>query len=231
MDDLHRADARHFVQLSRQRAALYHRIARLVLAPPDEDAVSDLRRGAGRAFLDLLAAAPGAGTAVAAMRGVLEHGTARQAAARIGAAHALLFDGAGGPESVPPYRSVFSDPSGLLCREATAQMERLLRQHRLRLDPHVHEPADHLAIQLEAMAQLVLRSAEAVECGDLPPDETDPLLDEQASFAAAQLASWMPALAARIAGADPTGWHAGLAAALAAFVESDLAYLRAPQPA
>ena len=62
-----------------------------------------------------------------------------------------------------PYRSIYTSERGLLCQQATAEMERVLRQHRLRLENTVCEPADHLSIQLEVMSQLATRFAEAIE--------------------------------------------------------------------
>ena len=86
----------------------------------------------------------------------------------------------------------------------------------------VHEPSDHLAIQLELMAQLALRLAEAAASAQPP---SAPLLAEQLDFLATHLLGWVPRFAERLALVDSTGYYAGLAAVLQSFHEEDRAYL------
>jgi len=208
-------------QLSLDRAALYRWFARLYLAPPTAAEVADLQQGRAQALLQALAQVPGAEAGVAALQQVLASAAAPQLAADIGAAHARLFYGAAGPDAVPPYRSVHDSDDGLMGQQAMADMDRLLRQHRLRLAPDQHELSDHLGVQLDALAHLACRGAECAQAGT----PTALLLAEQADFVATQLLSWLPAFALRVTVADTLGFHAGLGRALLAVVEHDHAYL------
>ena len=209
-------------QIATNRAALYRWFALAFFAPPTENDVLEMREGKAQQFLHALTATPGANLGVQAMSEVLTSGTPFEVASELGAAHAKLFYGAGGYESASPYRSVYSSDQGVLCQQATAEMERVLRQHRLRLQDTVCEPSDHLSIQLEVMAQLALRHAEVAQndSGKLAC-----LQSEQADFLETQLLSWLPAFTRRVVEVDDLGFHAGLTSALQAVLEQDHAYL------
>ena len=72
------------------------------------------------------------------------------------------------------------------------------------------------------MSQLALRVAEeaALQSRPLPP-----LLAEQVDFLGTQLLAWVRHFAARVATVDPSGYYAGLASVLVAFLDQDHAYL------
>jgi TorA-specific chaperone len=204
--------------IDRNRAALYRWFARLFLTAASEAEVIGLRAGPMRAVLDSLATTPGAEQSVAAICRVLDQGSAASVAVSLAVAQARLFGGIGGHQTTPPYRSVFTSESGLLCQEATAEMARVLRQYRLKLDESVCEPADHLSLQLEVMSQLALRAA-------AENDAACDLLVGQADFIDGQLLDWVPRFAARLAAIDESGFHAGLAAVLVVILQQDRAYL------
>lgn len=209
-------------QIAANRAALYRWFALAFFAPPTEGEVVDMREGKTQRLLHALAATPGANLGVQAMGDVLTSGTPAEVASTLGAAHARLFYGVGGHETASPYRSVYSSERGVLCQQATAEMERVLRQHRLRLEDKVCEPSDHLSIQLETMAQLALRY---VESAGNSSSALASLQSEQAEFLNTQLLSWLPAFSRRVVEVDDLGFHAGLASALQAVLEQDHAYL------
>jgi TorA specific chaperone len=206
--------------IARNRAALYRWFARLFLTSPGEALVRELREGRMRAVLDSLAMTPGAEQPAAAICRALDQGSAASVAADLAVARFRLFDGIGGDRTTPPYRSAFTSDSGLLCQAATAEMEQVLRQYGLKPDASVREPADHLSLQLEVVAQLALRAAEAEEAGAAPP-----LLAAQAEFIDRQLLDWVPHFAARLATVDEPGFHAGLAALLVLVLRQDRTYL------
>lgn len=210
-------------QIAADRAALYRWFAQAFYAPPTPSEVADLQQGDGHRLLTSLALTPQAAAGVQTMGEVLLGGPATQVAAALGVAHVRLFDGVGGPQATPPYRSLYSGERGLLCQQATLTMERVLRQHRLRVQDAICEPADHLSIQLEVMAQLALRLAEA---GDQPDASLAPLSTEQADFLQHQLLSWVPEFSRRVAEQDDLGFHAGLACVLLVVLQQDLAYLK-----
>ena len=104
-------------------------------------------------------------------------------------------------------------------------MERVLRQHRLRLDDKVNEPSDHLSIQLEVMAQLAMRFSEAAQQGS---NKLTTLQEEQADFLSHQLLTWLPTFVRRVVEVDPLGFHAGLVCVLLGFLQSDREFLAGP---
>ena len=210
-------------QVAADRAALYRWFARAFYAPPTPTEVIDLQQGGGQRLLSSLALTPEAAVGVQAMQDVLLGGTSSQVAAALGAAHARLFDGVGGRHGALPYRSLYSGERGVLCQQATLSMERVLRQHRLRVQDTICEPADHLSIQLEVMAQLALRLAEV---GDPTNAPLAPLSAEQADFLQQQLLSWVPEFSRRVTEQDDLGFHAGLACVLLVVLQQDLAYLK-----
>ncbi|CAH2603279.1 Molecular chaperone TorD family protein [Rhodovastum atsumiense] len=117
--------------------------------------------------------------------------------------HTLLFSGAGGPATVPPYESAFTEPGGRLFGAAETRMRSLLADLGLRLAPGVVEPSDHIAIEFLAMAELS-------EAAGPSPRRTELL---------AALCNWLPAFRDACLVRDSRGFYAGaamLAAALAA---------------
>jgi TorA-specific chaperone len=209
-------------QIEANRAALYHWFALAFFAPPTEVEVAELQGGRAQGLLLSLAATPGAEQGIEAMCRVLASGPAHGVASVLGAAHARFFYGVGGYETVAPYRSIYTTERGLLCQQATAEMERVLQQHRLRLGDTVCEPADHLSIQLEVMSQLATRFAEA---GEQEESVLASLRAEQAAFLSRQILSWLAEFVNRVVVIDELGYHAGLASVLMAVLEQDLAYL------
>jgi TorA specific chaperone len=209
-------------QIAANRAALYHWFALALFAPPTETEVTDLQSGRAQGLLLSLAATPGAEHGIEAMVRVLASGTAHGVASLLGATHARLFYGVGAYEAALPYRSIYTSERGLLCQQATAEMERVLQQHRLRLGDTVCEPADHLSIQLEVMSQLATRFAEAAEQEE---SVLASLQAEQADFLSRQILSWLAEFVNRVVVIDELGYHAGLASVLLAVLEQDLAYI------
>ena len=210
------------VQIAANRAALYRWFALAIFAPPTESEVADMLEGGTHQLLNSFAAIPGASAGLHAMRDVLASAAPAEVASALGAAHARMFYGVGGYEAASPYRSVYSSERGVLCQQATTEMERVLRQHRLRLEDNVCEPSDHLSIQLEVMAQLALRFVEAAK---EPSGALTSLQSEQADFLSTQLLSWLPEFSRRVIEMDVLGFHAGLASVLLAVLEQDYAYL------
>lgn len=211
-------------QTAANRAALYHWFAAAFFAPPTPEQVQDLQQGQAAQLLQALAATPGAAIGIQAMQDCLAAGSAAGVAAELGAAHARLLYGSGGHATAAPYRSVYRSAEGLLCQQATQEMERVLRQHRLRLQASVCEPSDHLSIQLEVMAQLALRQAEAAAQGG---GKLALLQAEQADFLQHQLLDWLPDFSLRVIDLDGQGFYAGLASVLLCLAQQDLLFLGA----
>jgi TorA-specific chaperone len=209
--------------VSRNRAALYHWFSLAFIAPPEAAQVTSLQQGQAHELLLSLQSFEAATGAIQAMQQVLDSGPAGQVTASLQAAHARLFDGAGGFDAAPPYRSIYTSERGLLYQQATADMQGWLQQLQLGIASAVHEPADHLALQLEVMSELALRLA-AVQERDADPD-TGAHVAQQVGFLDTQLLNWVALFAQRLAEVDALGFHAGLAALLVVVLQQDRAYL------
>ncbi len=180
-------------------------LAALFAAPPTPDFVASHRRGRGSELFCFQAEDPGLAHGVALIRKALDASDDdATVAARLGRSFGLLFEGVGGPDTVPPYESAFR-PNGAwrLFQVPTAEMDALLVEHDLSVSPDTAMSADHLAIELALTAHVLA-------AGD------------KASAAAMfqRLAGWVPAFADACSDADGEGFWAGAAAILAAVVAS-----------
>lgn len=166
-------------------------LARLFVAPPDEKLLESCRHGPGAQLLADCASdpalAPAASHLATAVRG--------SDIVALSRAWTLLFSGAGGPASVPPYASAYAE--GRLYGAPAARMQAELQ----RLDMAVagSEPPDHVAIQLTVLAELLWRE---------PPEVAE-------TFRRTELA-WLPGFCGSCITRDPTGFYAGAALLLAA---------------
>ncbi len=208
---------------SNNRAALYHWFALAFIAPPDADQVRSLQQGPAHNLLMSLQADDAAADAVQAMRHVLDLDSPERVAVRLQATHARLFDGAGGFDAAPAYRSIYTSERGLMYQQATADMERLLQQFQLGIASAVGEPADHLSLQLEVMSELALRLAAMLKTD--PESDVGAMVADQISFLDDQLLNWVGLFAQRLTEVDELGFHAGLAALLTVVLQQDRVYL------
>ncbi|TBW38773.1 hypothetical protein EYW49_08765 [Siculibacillus lacustris] len=174
-------------------ARLFGWLAALFAAPPNRELVADHRGGAAIPWLDLLAADPDCAEAVVELRAVLAAARDDDAAtAQLGIGYGRLFEGIGGPNTVPPYESAHRG-DGRLFQAPVSEMEALLAAHDLSVSVTVAEPADHLAIELALMARFVAAD------------------DPDRAVLAARLAGWIPTFASRCIAADTTGFWAAAA--------------------
>lgn len=132
-------------------------------------------------------------------------------------AFAFLFLGAGGPQSAPPYESVFTSDSGRTCQAPAAEMARELAALDLHVEQAFPEPADHVAVELAVVAALI---------------ESGVPVERQSAFLKERLNSWLPLFAAACARSDRSGFYSAAAGAAANFVADDLDRLASvPAPA
>ncbi len=130
-------------------------------------------------------------------------------------AYTRLFSGAGGPDTVSPYESAFTTPNGRLFGAAEARMRALLGDLNLRVADGVGEPADHIAIELAAMAELAGPAAKS----------------PQRAALARSLRDWLGAFRDACAAHDPHGFYAGAATVAAALADLEDSSVAAGQDA
>jgi TorA-specific chaperone len=191
------------------RVTLYRLLARVYARELDKDAIGILASG-GIGML-LAEAAPDEPLPAADL-------TALQVALGLGEtvlarAYARLFL-VGGPGSVPPYESFFVEPSGRLQSTPVAAMTALLRAHGLAPSDGWREPLDHLSVQLELLAEVILEQNTFGER----------LLRER------HLRRWVPGFTWALERYDPGGLYAAAGAVLRWLLDHDAARERPTPP-
>ena len=185
--------------------------AAMFAGPLDEAAVKSYRSGQGAEILRALAAEPALRAGIEQMQIALrELPQGNAGTAELARAHVVLFSGAGGPASVSPYESAFTEPTGRLFGASEAAMQALLAAHDLSVAAPGNEPADHIATELALLAELYDRS---------PSADRSALRD--------RLIGWLPAFRNACRRCDRSGFYAGAATAAAGLLQA----LSGPQPA
>lgn len=176
-----------------------HLLSRVFIDPPDAAMLQSCREGAYADLLRACARDPAFAPGARRLAEVVE--TAELPA--LSRSWMLLFSGAGGPATVPPYASAAEE--GRLYGAATARMQALLAALDLSVAQDCPEPADHIAIQLTVLAALMAR-------GDVAAAER---------FRRSEL-GWAAGFCEACAAADRTGFYAGAALLLAAVTQSSV---------
>ncbi|PTW50452.1 TorD/DmsD family molecular chaperone [Rhodovulum kholense] len=166
-------------------------LASLFLAPPDLETVQALRSMPGQVALGRIGEILGAGSEVDALRQILADGPAEEVVTALGRRHTALFEGIFRQRSLPPYASAW-DGTGRLCGPAAGRAQAILRDLDVHLDV-TGEPADHLAVQLAALAEALRQDRSDIAAR---------VLDEL---------RWTDRFAAALTGADRTGFYGALA--------------------
>lgn len=122
--------------------------------------------------------------------------------------------------SAPPYESVFTSPDGHLMQEAYVQMTKILEQHNINVSEKYSEPADHIAIQLDFMGNLVLKTLESDSEAEIRT-----AFAAQHNFIEQHLLNWLPALAEKVRSCDSFGFYAAVVELTQAFCQLDSDWL------
>lgn len=91
-----------------------------------------------------------------------------------------------------PYESVFTSPERLMMQEARDDVYQIYLRDGFSVNPDRREPDDHLAFELEYLANLSSRTVIALEQDDV--GELFSLVEKQSSFIAQHLLNWLPPL-------------------------------------
>ena len=211
---------RDWAELNETRVVFYRWLSGLFAREISVEDIDSYRDGDGSAMLEDLSADPVMKDAVDQMRGVL--GTEQSNVdlrIELAGRFAALFLGAGGRKTAPPYESHYTNEKGLLFQEATHKMDTYLERYDVHVDESFKEPADHIAIQLELMAVLAGHAA----AGDPNSKDVRDLVEAQAEVLDSQLLNWVPQFAADCQSHDTSGFYAGIASVLNAFLSTDRA--------
>lgn len=118
-----------------------------------------------------------------------------------------------------PFELVYTSPRGLLMQEARDQVVELYRQKGIQRSSAFHAAEDHLALELEFLAQLCGKTAQALaECEDCFAAST---LQEQNVFLEKHLLNWVPRLCEDIMRIASTDFYKGIAMITAGYLAID----------
>ena len=125
--------------------------------------------------------------------------------------YARLFLGAGNFDKLtaPPYESVYTSEGRLLMQDARDAVLAAYRAEGLDLPAGNVTPEDHVGFELQFMAEVVDRTAVALQAGDLPRFAA--LALKQQAFFNDHLANWLPAFADDIERHCRTEFYRGVA--------------------
>lgn len=183
------------------RRALYVLFARLLAGPPDAPLYRRLHEGG----LAGLAAAQG----VDLTSDLLDEEDADSSAAELAAEYDRMTHHLSLRAS--DYESRSEDP--------VKAMAGYLKEHALRLDSSLGLPFDHLSVALAVMGELAQQSAVAERAGAGP--EAQVARDRARAFLHRHVLSWAQNALAEISSRSDRNFYRGLAAMIAAFLESE----------
>ncbi len=130
--------------------------------------------------------------------------------------------GVNGYSAAYPFESVYTSSRRLLMQEARAEVLQVLRDNDLKRGSW-NEGEDHIALELEFMQRMSLRTADALREGD--EDASVDLLATQRAFVRDHLLNWLPLLVTDMRLFSKTLFYQGLGQLALGYVEEDAAIL------
>ena len=122
----------------------------------------------------------------------------------------------------PPYASMYLSAGGLLFQKPHEQMLALLEVEGLVIDSGYKEPADHLAVQLDYLGNLILKTVQAEGVA-----EAKLLIREQMVFLDEHLLNWVPTFVQRCRRlSTTTDFYQSCSELLSAFLLQDREYVQ-----
>jgi TorA-specific chaperone len=106
-----------------------------------------------------------------------------------------------------------------MMQEARAEVLQVYRANELKKDQSWREGEDHIAVELEFMQIMCLRTAESLRAGD--EDGAIGLLKTQYAFVQDHLLNWVPLLVADMLHFSETELYRGLAELTLGFVQTE----------
>lgn len=122
-----------------------------------------------------------------------------------------------------PYESIYTSEDGLLMQEARDEVVGLFAAWGAGVDKCVHEPEDHVSFELDFMAYLADRAAEALASGD--EKLCARALTSSREFAQRHLLNWFDAWGKRIVACAEQPFYPALFKITRAYVREDVALL------
>ena len=182
------SDFSEIVQIARTRGNAYRLLSRLWGIEIDAELWQQLQ---ATSFPEL-PEAPELNVAYRQLKRALQE-PAAQALPALAADYAVMCLGADQTDGADPYESVHRSKDHIMMQDEWEQVLCLYAELGLERSNRTKEPEDHLALELDCMAHLCEREAEALE--GARPDEAGWAADRQREFLDKHLLLWVPSFA------------------------------------
>ena len=120
-----------------------------------------------------------------------------------------------------PYASIYLDPEGLLNGKPAQAMMTWLETYDVAQRKDFNEPADHLAIILDFLGNLIVFSNQAED-----EDKTEDLMQAQLRLIDEMIQPWFSQFQAKLTQWDQFGFYQSAAKLLGDFIKLDRAFLK-----
>ena len=130
----------------------------------------------------------------------------------------FIGHGVNGFSAAYPFESVYTSERRLMMQEARAEVLQTLRENNLKRGKWT-EGEDHIALELEFMQRVALRSAKALREGD--EERAIKHLQTQRTFLQDHLINWLPMMTEDMLRFAHTLFYQGLALLVMGYVEED----------
>ena len=207
-------------QLCQTRSEIYWWLSTTLATELTEQQLNQYQSTEIQSFLQGLAASPQLTPAVDKLISALAAANLRNNAhLELSADFAQVFLG-NNKSSALPYESVFTSRDGHLMQQAYTQMTALLQQHNINISEKYSEPADHIAIQLDFMGNLVLKTLESESEAEIRAS-----FAVQHDFLQTHLLNWLADFELKVKDCDKFGFYAAVVELLLAFCQLDSDWL------
>lgn len=130
----------------------------------------------------------------------------------------FIGHGVNGYSAAYPYESVYTSERRLMMQEARAEVLQVMRDNELKRD-RWNEGEDHIALELEFMQRMALRTEEDLRAGD--EDAAAEKLETQRAFVNDHLLNWLPMLVGDMQQFAQTDFYKGLGSLTLGFAQQD----------
>lgn len=117
-------------------------------------------------------------------------------------------------KGAPPYASVYISETGQLFEQPHQDMLLLFKQQGLVIDPEFNEPADHIAIQLDYLGNLILKDGQTISLA-------------QIEFIEQNILSWLDLFVQATKKVNNSGFYQAICQLLQAYIEQDIKEIKA----
>ncbi|PSW21329.1 molecular chaperone TorD [Photobacterium sanctipauli] len=211
---------KEFIAFNEQRAEIYWWMSSLFARELTEQDIEQYNSGEVVTFLSGLAMTPDLKQPVEAFRDAIKRLDEREdAQLELAADFCGLFLST--PKSgALPYASMYVGESGLMNDKPAQDMNSLMEQYNIAQRKDFNEPADHLAVELDFMGNLIIMANQQGS-----EEGAEPLMQAQLDFINTMLLNWVPTFATAAQSRDKFGFYAAAAQVLVAFCHLDAAFL------